>query len=1180
MSQPSNLYAEKVFSEHPLALWSLDDSADFLSLLSQYNKKITNWSISGATAETIQLSGLRAPIVSPTTEINFSSTNQAIVISPDIIPASNLDSSRETFNISFYLYSQNSAIESVDIGYEYTDGTVSQNLENFEISGTGVWAFVSKTFPIPETLSNIRLVIRINASTSGNYSCYINGVSMGQWSENHATSSSGVFTNNLYALHGEQIGITDYPAIRAAAYGLGQNPGYYIASANKLYAYNAGFPIVYGSSNATKIIENPDGPSLILPGLGIMNESGRNKDLTLEFWMKISTQSYSATRIMGPVSSLDGLYVDGQFLTFKIGNQTMSHFVGTWGRPMLVHLRFIENSISMLVNGEEVSSIIIDSSSIELPTRKNELLSSIFYGFDQDWIGFYGSENFLYFDIESPAIYSYSVPTIVAKRRFIYGQGVEYPDNSNSSISGLSAIVDYRNSEYANNYLYPDLGRWNQGISENISAGSDSISAPNYQLPEVFLKNSSESDWLEACKNNNNENRPYFSFGLDSEVDPGGYLLFNSIDLLQKNLKGLYIVFRSDSTDEQTLLLIEDKATGNFFEVSISGSQLIYKLSYSEEITVVAKEDQHIVGISSAAGIDIDRFAETYGASISSFFGAKNRLRMYVGGKPGYENTFTGKIYKVGLSTARNLKKVTEFFTSDGTSINIQNLFEEYAAALPSGIYGGDYDTTSTDFLDGGIPSSFLVSSTLYGHTATYTLFPKLYLGSFVLDVAVDSAWQDYLPLKYFAKNIEDFEGNTEYSLDYLQINIDSPTVYSRIGDAYETDSASVRTYVSFQYLADGANILSENITSSYPAPLSRSVEPGEEWTTSKYEIVDGSIVFPPKNINFNDLAIVIHIDMDIQGVQSSNIRISSLQIASQAQEKASLTPINTKLGQDIYPYIKRGIYYDYSSPNPVQIYKNSTPYLYTCDDSGIQLVGNTQSDRAIRFPINPQRSSTYRVGGTQMLMRYHENNFPLLPEKIIHISSRGRSIVGYVVSENTTQTRGRIYFEDGSGGEATGVSLFVNGNLVREGYLIGNEWNMLGIQIAEPLNMDSFSGFIDISGNIGVDLVSSYKIAPDKTGVTTKFRTWAELESILDEEGINPATWGNFLSHVPAITWANVLYIPTTIQYLIDIAGIYKTYIGTNKFIVSDTSSLLFNNYKYRAYIGAVWNSSVVSPV
>ena len=45
----SNLYAEKVFSEHPLALWPLDDNLSFLQLLTDSKQVLTDnahWSIS------------------------------------------------------------------------------------------------------------------------------------------------------------------------------------------------------------------------------------------------------------------------------------------------------------------------------------------------------------------------------------------------------------------------------------------------------------------------------------------------------------------------------------------------------------------------------------------------------------------------------------------------------------------------------------------------------------------------------------------------------------------------------------------------------------------------------------------------------------------------------------------------------------------------------------------------------------------------------------------------------------------------------------------------------------------------------------------------------------------------------------------------------------------------------
>jgi hypothetical protein len=62
-------------------------------------------------------------------------------------------------------------------------------------------------------------------------------------------------------------------------------------------------------------------------------------------------------KIFGPISSDDGLYVEDGFLTLVIGNQFASHFVGEWFRPMLIHIRLIKDSASLLVNGEEVLSL-------------------------------------------------------------------------------------------------------------------------------------------------------------------------------------------------------------------------------------------------------------------------------------------------------------------------------------------------------------------------------------------------------------------------------------------------------------------------------------------------------------------------------------------------------------------------------------------------------------------------------------------------------------------------------------------------------------------------------------------------------------------------------------------------------------------------------------------------------
>ena len=53
MSNPSNLYAEKVYSEHPLVLWALDDTVDYKSLISEARRNLaTLWTPTNAALAT------------------------------------------------------------------------------------------------------------------------------------------------------------------------------------------------------------------------------------------------------------------------------------------------------------------------------------------------------------------------------------------------------------------------------------------------------------------------------------------------------------------------------------------------------------------------------------------------------------------------------------------------------------------------------------------------------------------------------------------------------------------------------------------------------------------------------------------------------------------------------------------------------------------------------------------------------------------------------------------------------------------------------------------------------------------------------------------------------------------------------------------------------------------------
>ena len=267
MSNPSNLYAEKIFSEHPIAMWALDDQADYLSLISNSKRNIyTNsgldaWTIvNGTKTQNSEILNEPLPDTSTTTvSSTFESgqlTTRIDLVSSGIVSPLSMNSSLETFSIGAYVFSETATILSYEIGYTY-DGLAAPVLRKFDSQISGRWGLISETFGIPATANPIKVVLRITHTNAGgdpeDYKFYINGVTFGQWSEEFSAVSSGVFGTTLPA----DVPFS-YSAITASSYGLQDLDGYYFINDGALVARNSGVPIVYGSSNVTRILPNDE----------------------------------------------------------------------------------------------------------------------------------------------------------------------------------------------------------------------------------------------------------------------------------------------------------------------------------------------------------------------------------------------------------------------------------------------------------------------------------------------------------------------------------------------------------------------------------------------------------------------------------------------------------------------------------------------------------------------------------------------------------------------------------------------------------------------------------------------------------------------------------------------------------------------------------------------------------
>jgi hypothetical protein len=1153
MSNPSNLYAEKIYSEHPVVLWALDDQLDYIGLISEAQRNLAGlWTPTSATLAT-SFDDLKEPfpnsvLTRARLNVPVSETLEASVVSPDIL---NLNTIQDlgTFTVGSYFYSNSVFLQTVSIGYEYTDPATSQivqNLKTFTSSLFQKWGFISETFEVPNVNAQLRIVLKIKifegSANPIDNEFYFNGITLGQWNEEFNTLSFGVTQTTVPASVSLYGGLD---AIEAQAYGIAEDSGYYISEGG-LKCKNSGIPLVYGASGVTKL-EPTQGASLIIPGKGFLNKKGQYNDYTIEFWARINANTPTPLKIFGPISSEDGLYIESGFLTLVIGDQFASHFVGEWSRPMLIHIRLIRNSASLLVNGEEVLSLSINTANLNLPDELDA------FGDNQDWLGFYAYANIYPFELDCVAIYSYHVPVTVAKRRWVYGQGVISPEGINSAYGGTTAFIDYPFANYTANYNYPDFAKWDQGSFDNLATTQTSLRTPEYSLPEIFIGTKTLQELYDDNQLiQDNESGPvidnkFLSFRPNNNWNSvDSYINFPRLNLLSSQVESFYGVFSSHNLfSEEVLVKIYNPLNSDYFTIVKDADEIKYSLTYNGTSELLFTSDPISANTLFSIGFNINTLVNSFGNNIPAFFGNQNILKMYVAGDESGDYSFTGRLYSFGLSTALNSSKILSHFESNGISL-----------------------------IDKG--------QELIDHTASYTLLPSEAYQKYFLDIGVSGYWQDYLPLSYFGKFVENAQGEKFYDLDFLQFNIGYPTTSELTEDSgsmqmyYDTTGAQIKSYVTFQYLVDGANIPTDFANQETPNEYNIvDVSEYEDWETTRFEVLNNSLIYPIKSVDFNDLAIVYSLEFNSRGILTKPILLNRLQLASQALNDNSSNTIGTRFGVDLIPYKKNGIYFSYKSKNPFSIYKESTPYLYLTKNSGIEVRGELDvlENRGLSLPINKELSTSYGVSAMQLWTRYDQDTFPSTPTELFEINHKSGSIKFYIQANSSTGNRGKIFALNENGIEYNGLSFYLNGNLVREPVLSIKEWSTIGISFLTPLNFDSYLGSINITGPAIFNNIAYYQASSLQEVESRTFRPWFKVLT----DGLTVFDWQFWFNN---FTWDGMLVIGSSQFYGINPIDIYKTYIGTNKIIVDDGEGLVYQPEKLKVYTEIEWSTTVSTPV
>lgn len=1229
MTSLSNLYSEKVLSEHPLVMWPFNDELGYISLVSEANRKMSSSSQWSGTNCTISDStSTPANVIFPNSQTSkiTGNTPGSSIIDFDldgqfVINQDYIDESLSNVTIGFYLYIDNPYTKSITFGYSYFDSGTSQTLyitkEVILSQSFGKkWIFVSDTFDLPQNnFSDIKLKVSIKAKsggTSGDYNYYINGITFGQWSEEFNHSSLGV---TLSALPTEIPYSDIFKTIVASQYGGGKSKAYYLAKSNKLFAKNFGVPLTYGSSNVTKLYANKiDGiyyPSVLIPGEGFLNKRGQNNSYTAEMWLKVNTDTKTPRKIFGPIASADGLYVDGGLLSFVFNGKIGSHYVGKWARPMLLHIRYIQGNVSVLLNGEQVINMSYRDTDLSFPSEYS------IDGKSQDWLGLYSYDDIYLYEIDSFALYSYSVPNEVAKRRWVWGQGVTPPENANYALNSTTAFNDYSFANYSVNYNYPDFANWNQGFSSNLKLSSSLMQLPDYKLPNFVLGNKSYDTLISNIHSQQESiDVKYFTFRPDTSWDNiNCYIDFGNINLLLDQTSAVYGLFRTNGhANNETLFKITNKTTKDFLLCKINGTTLTYSVTLSGVSSTIETKT-----ISSnewfAAGLNIKTLSKISISGISSFFSILSNLTLTVSGDS--SNTFTGDMLSFSFENSYNLRKIpSSYFDSKGIL--------------------SENSTAATFFKT---------------HIANYKLVLVYKYDTVFADIACSGYWQDYVPLSYLAKQTVDTNGKEYYDIDSIQINFNYPAAierssetssgswtyqdlklrYQAIGSnhvletyseldnnlyngwnsyedmandseqysTYNTDNNTVKGFVSFQKISDGSNKTLSDFSYVEKMNTNGVVDPitsRNGWEISVFEIIDGAIVYSPeissttnKVIDFNKYALVYHVEFISDGIIHSPIIFRDFQLASKVLERNTFSKIGTKFGTDIYQYSKNGLYYSYKSRNPIATYKGSTPHLYLDNSSGWAFKGKQSPliERGLSIPVNVQKSSNFKVGNIQFWLKFSDLVFPTSDTLILSIEQKNVTYDFYLVSDAST-LRGKIYGKTRStGNELTNITYSVNGNSVPYPYITNDSWNAVGIGFKDLLDFDQTVGQIRITGPIMFNNFSYFLANGLQQQQQKEIRVWSDIK----ETSQTWSSWKNPLdlnSDGDTLdpgehdgTWFTVSIISSTDIYNVEPSTIYSQYVGTNRIIIDDNvDGILVKPEKIRSYSSPSWSILTKIPV
>lgn len=1198
----SNLYANRAFSEHPIALWPFDEKANYKTLVSETDRELdawptkTNLTASEYTAVTVgdipfpdSYTTVAYPTVNTVTDCVF--TSDDLWVGGDIY-------STVPVSASIYVFLPDSVVNHIDFGS--TDG-VDIEYTRFipPMIDTSMWVKLTHN-----DLTYEKAYIKINfesGSSEESSTWLFNGLTLGQYSEQTSSDSLGVETTEADTLDHLIVNTTLPDTIswyQAESIGSKELEMYYIEEDNRLLAYNTAMPIVYGSNYLTKILPSATGfPSLVFDGNGFLCNLGKFDTYTLEFWMRLSGFSPTPHRLFGNAGfiddggvneSKDGLWLTSSVLTLVVGNsEILSYNVGPLSDPMLIHLVYTPSEISLMINGETVATKVIDVSTLTFADNNSY------------WLGFFGSTDLESFEIDCMSLFGYVVPELVARKRFVWGQGVDDINVINSQYQGTAAVSDFASSKTNSNVAYPMNFFWESGFSDNLSIKNNKLTTPTLSLPETVVGTGTKVEWLADVDANFPSDNVFCYVPSGTYTGVNSYTVFERLGDYISNASGVVINWESTS--------VEDEPIASISNPSYSSRRIVLSISGGDTLTLAYVEGATTTTIHTSAYDNLEKqstFINLTATKTSADVSIPDGMRQMLANTDslrltvGYDDsvTNTGKYYSVGI-------------------VSRSNFILEVESLLPS-------TTRVVSNIERAVDDTYSCFD-----LCSYSWLPKREFGIFYEDIGIKGYWQDYISASQLAGVVTDYRGNEKLSLNNLQFNIGHvrPTtlapsesgtwtydemmafyagtplglLYAGFFGGYVTydDLASrtvttdnpdvslpldtsemfVRSFVSFQENSSLVKQRSDLAESVLPTTGNVIyVQAYSDYLDKEFEVLDGTSIIPPINKHPDSLLIALYLEFSVPGIITYPVSVKSLEVSSYTMNQDTFTPVKTRSGKDIYPVVDNGMYFDHGSVHPFKIDKRGYPYLYLGRETGFL----SEADRfdggwhkGFMLEIPEGTSPDYKLDNVQFWMRRNKR-FPATEQKVISLSYANEEIYVTMQEYQDDGSRGilRAYNQDDT--PNTTVSFYQNGNFVQNPVVEMNQWAAINMTMPlGGLSLQTSVGYIRVYQGIVFNNISYFATRSSLGTLELVSGQWEDVDDQLwsywkTNEVVYPNTWED------ALVAARV---STKTQNLAQI--VYRTYIGTQFIHLESSTPITFRQGEISNKQEVVWSTTTIIP-